>query len=179
MSEATPVKQKYNEVKPVHPPFKEMTVSAVQALNERNGSSRQAIIKYITTNYEVGDNASSQGKACILRLVANGTLTRAKGSGASGSFRLTNKQQSAKKPAAKKPAAKKTGSKETGSKENVSKENVSKENVSKENGSKENVSKENVSKENVSKENGSKENGSKESCTKEINSFATTKRLSL
>ena len=45
--------------KPVeHPSYFEMTKAAIQALKERNGSSRQAIEKYIKANYKVGEVSS-------------------------------------------------------------------------------------------------------------------------
>jgi len=36
-----------------HPPYLEMVTQAVIALKERNGSSRQAILKYILANFQV------------------------------------------------------------------------------------------------------------------------------
>ena len=38
-----------------HPPYIEMIKAAIVALKERNGSSRQAIEKYIKANYKVGE----------------------------------------------------------------------------------------------------------------------------
>ena len=60
-----------------HPPYLEMIVSAVEALKERNGSSRQAILKYITSTYDLGvDNkmANVHLKQGLKRGIAVGTL---------------------------------------------------------------------------------------------------------
>ena len=97
-----------------HPKYIEMIQAAVSALKERNGSSRQAIIKYIKANYNVRENCDSNIKMALKKGVVAGTLTQVKGTGASGSFKLAKpapkpkKEAPAKKPATKKPAAKKT-----------------------------------------------------------------------
>lgn len=94
----------------VHPPYNEMITAAITALKERNGSSRQAIIKYIQGNYKVGEGADTHVKMQLKRLVTSGALIQTKGTGASGSFKLSKvakappKKPKAKKP--KKPAAK-------------------------------------------------------------------------
>ena len=92
-----------------HPKYQEMIAAAIGALKERTGSSRQAISKYVTANYKVGDNASTHLKLALKRGVATGQFKQVKGAGASGSFKLSEKPKKApkKKPAAKKPAAKK------------------------------------------------------------------------
>ena len=41
-----------------HPTYKEMVKAAIVALKTRGGSSRQAIVKYVTKNFKVGDNAN-------------------------------------------------------------------------------------------------------------------------
>ncbi|WP_368853945.1 histone H1/H5 family protein, partial [Acinetobacter baumannii] len=84
-----------------------MIKAAIVALKERNGSSRQAIVKYIKANYKVGDNADVHVKLALKRGVASGDLAQPKGTGASGSFKVVKKAEPKKKPAAKKPAAKK------------------------------------------------------------------------
>lgn len=117
-----------------HPKYSEMIAAAVAALKERGGSSRQAILKYIIKNYKVGDNEAATNSRLKLALkagVKKGTLKQAKGTGASGSFRLGEaakkpkaaKPKKAKKPkaakpkkAAKKPAAKKTATKKPAAK---------------------------------------------------------------
>ena len=109
---AAPVAEKKQAKKPAkkapadHPKYSEMVAAAVGALKERSGSSRQAILKYVTANYKVGDGANTHLKLALKRGVAGGALKQVKGTGASGSFKLAEKPKPAKK--AKKPAAKKT-----------------------------------------------------------------------
>ena len=99
-----------------HPKYIDMIAAAVIALKERNGSSRQAIIKYIRANYKVGDNAEVHVKLALKRGVASGALSQPKGTGASGSFKVVKKTEPKKKPAAKKPAAKKPAAKKPAAK---------------------------------------------------------------
>ena len=100
-----------------HPKYIEMIVAAVNVLKDRNGSSRQAILKYIKANYKVGDNADVHVKMALKRGVVSGTLNQTKGTGASGSFKLVKKAEpKKKKPAAKKPAAKKSPAKKPAAK---------------------------------------------------------------
>jgi hypothetical protein len=105
------------KVPAAHPKYGEMIVAAIVALKERGGSSRQAIVKYITANYKVSDSAATHIKSALKRGVVGGSLKQVKGSGASGSFKVADKAKPAKKtktpkkPVAKKPAAKKTPSK--------------------------------------------------------------------
>ena len=110
MSEGAPAKKKAAPKKPAdHSPFIDMIKAAIAALKERNGSSRQAIKKYIKANFKVGDNVDVHLKMALKRGVANGKLTHTKGVGASGSFKTVKEAEKPKKnPAAKKkPAAKK------------------------------------------------------------------------
>lgn len=109
-----------------HPKYSLMIATAIGALKERSGSSRQAILKYIVATYKVDEKAAgTQLKLALKRGVQSGVLKQVKGSGASGSFRINKpvsepvakpatrkpvKKSPAKKPAAKKakkPAAKK------------------------------------------------------------------------
>lgn len=112
-----------------HPKYSEMIAAALAGLKERTGSSRQAILKYITANYKLGDGANAHLKLALKTGVKKGTFKQAKGTGASGSFKLGEKPKvakkaakpkaakpkvkkaAAKKPAAKKPAAKKPAAK--------------------------------------------------------------------
>lgn len=99
-----------------HPKYIEMIVAAITALKERNGSSRQAIIKYIKANYKVADGCDMHVKLALKRGVVAGALLQPKGTGASGSFKVAKKaaepkKKPAKKPVAKKPAAKKAAKK--------------------------------------------------------------------
>ena len=113
MSDPSPAKKaekkKAAPKKPAdHPKYSEMISAAIAALKERTGSSRQAIVKYISANYKVGDSAGTHVKLALKRGVAAGQLKQVKGAGASGSFKNVEKAKpKAKKPAAKKPAAKK------------------------------------------------------------------------
>ena len=87
-----------------HPPYLEMIKAAIAALKERNGSSRQAIEKYIKANYKVGE-VGSHLKMALKRGAASGKVIHTKGVGASGSFKVAKEEKKEKKPA-KKPAAK-------------------------------------------------------------------------
>lgn len=118
MSEA---KKKSAPKKPAeHPKYIEMICAAISTLKERQGCSRQAIAKYISANYKVGDNANVHIKLALKKGVTSGVLTQPKGTGASGRFKLgkkpdppKKKKPAAKKPAAKKPAAKKPAAKKS------------------------------------------------------------------
>lgn len=113
MSAPTPA-QKKKAAKPAeHPKYKEMITTAIESLKERNGSSRQAISKYLKANYKVGDSVDVHIKTELKRLVTSGDLVHTKGTGASGSFKVAKKaaEKPKKKPATKKPAAKKAAKK--------------------------------------------------------------------
>ena len=98
-----PKKKAASKKKPAdHPKYGEMIATAIGALKERTGSSRQAIQKYVTANFKVGDAAATHLKLALKRGVASGQFKQVKGAGASGSFKLMEKP---KKPAKKKPAA--------------------------------------------------------------------------
>ncbi|KAK8738528.1 hypothetical protein OTU49_003920 [Cherax quadricarinatus] len=93
-----------------HPKYSAMIAAAIASLKERNGSSRQAILKYIVANYKIEEKAvATQLKHALKRGVSSGALKQVKGAGASGSFRINKPEDSAtpKKPAAKKTVAKK------------------------------------------------------------------------
>merc|ERR1712032_1323643 len=92
-----------------HPKYIDMIVAAIADLKVRNGSSRQAILKYIEANFKVGANCSVHLKLALKRGVTTAVLIQTKGTGASGSFKINKQKKVAKKkkPAAKKPAAKK------------------------------------------------------------------------
>lgn len=115
--------------KPVsHPKYSAMIATAISALKERGGSSRQAILKYILANNSVDEKAATtQLKLALKRGVAAGTLKQVKGAGASGSFRINKPDEPkavAKKPAkkaTKKPAAKKAAPKKTAAKKSPKK----------------------------------------------------------
>merc|ERR1711997_712271 len=127
MADAAPAKKvvKAKKVaKPaVHPPFKAMILTAIKALKERGGSSRQAILKYVVANNKV-DAAKAAGplKLALRKALAAGTIVKAKAAGkGAGKFKAgkvekpkkVKKVKKAKKPAAKKAKkpAKKTAKK--------------------------------------------------------------------
>merc|ERR1712154_131029 len=75
-----PVKKVKKVAKPAaHPPFKAMIATAIAALKERGGSSRQAILKYIVANNKV-DAAKAAGplKLALRKALAAGTIVKAK-----------------------------------------------------------------------------------------------------
>ena len=108
------------KVSAAHHTFASMIAITVTALKERNGSSRQAILKYILANFKPGDPAKAQGHVRIAlrkmiaakKIVAGG----AAGKKGSGCFKLPapvkaeKPAKTVKKPvdkkAAKKPAVK-------------------------------------------------------------------------
>lgn len=89
-----------------HPKYSDMIVAAIQAEKNRAGSSRQSIQKYIKSHYSVGENADSQVKLAIRRLVTAGALQQTKGVGASGSFRLAKGDEPKRAVAFRKEAKK-------------------------------------------------------------------------
>lgn len=90
-----------------HPKYSDMVASAIASLKERNGSSRQAIVKYIKANYKVSDSADVHIKLALKRGVSGGALLQVKGTGASGSFKVIK----AEKPKPKQPKKKVTTTK--------------------------------------------------------------------
>merc|ERR1711963_1302435 len=113
---ATPKAKKVTKPKKAasHPPYKNMVKAAIVALKEKKGSSRQAIIKYILANYKIDDAAkvNTRVKIALKNGLKAGTLKSAKGTGATGSFRVaekeTKKAAGDKKPKKKAPAKAKT-----------------------------------------------------------------------
>ena len=97
------------KVPAAHPKYTEMIAAAVGSLKERGGSSRQAILKYIVAKYNVGKNetvVNTHLKMALRSGVKSGSLKQAKGTGATGSFRLGEKAKAApKKAVEKKPKA--------------------------------------------------------------------------
>ncbi|KAM3722712.1 Histone H1.4 [Dirofilaria immitis] len=74
-----------------HPSYSQMIKEAITALKDRKGSSRVAILKYISSRYQLGDNGKrihSQLRLAIKKGIASGKFTLAKGAGVNGSFRL-------------------------------------------------------------------------------------------
>jgi len=85
-----------------HPPYGEMIKAAINALKDRKGASKQAIVKYVKANYKVGDNCNTQVKMQLVRMVKSEQLTQATGTGANGRFKINKVTEDAK---AKKAAA--------------------------------------------------------------------------
>ena len=80
------VKAAVNVKKPVvanalHPPYLEMVLAAIVKLEQRNGSSRLAILKYITANYKLGVDekmANEYLKKALKRGITSGVLCNSK-----------------------------------------------------------------------------------------------------
>lgn len=87
-----------------HPKYSVMIESAIKALAERSGSSRQAILKYVTANYDLEPKkAASQLKLALKRAVAGGQLKMAKQSGkGAGCYKLSSGAEGGKKTKPKK-----------------------------------------------------------------------------
>ncbi|KAL1284985.1 Histone H1.4 [Trichinella pseudospiralis] len=74
-----------------HPAYTEMIVTALKTLKDHHGSSRQGLLKYIMANYNVGTDAkmvNAHMKMALKRGLKSGTIKLAKGTGASGRFRV-------------------------------------------------------------------------------------------
>merc|ERR1712004_780902 len=100
-----------------HGTYASMIAAAITALKDKKGSSRQAIVKYIMANNNLGGAdakaVNSRTKVALKNGLKAGVLKNAKGTGVTGSFKLVKveKPKKAKKPKAKKPAAKKSPAK--------------------------------------------------------------------
>ncbi len=102
------------KAKTAGPSVGDLIVKAVSASKERSGVSLAALKKALAAGgYDV-EKKNSRVKLAIKTLVTKGTLVQVKGTGASGSFKISKKQTETKKkpakkaaPKAKKPAAKK------------------------------------------------------------------------
>ena len=92
-----------------NPTYKVMIIAACTALKSRKGVSSQAMCKYLEANYKVKDGFKTHFKMALKKLVADGTVVRMSGIGASGSFKLGKVvvPKKVKKPTAKKAALKK------------------------------------------------------------------------
>ena len=111
MADTSPKKKVAAKLKKpaAHPKYSEMFGKAIAALKERGGSSRQAILKYIMANFNVGKDAKTVNVHFKLSLragVKNKSLKQSKGTGASGSFKIGDVVKPKKKPATKPKAAK-------------------------------------------------------------------------
>ena len=67
-------------VKPAHPSYAVMIATAIKALKERGGSSRQAIMKYILANNKIADAEKAKVRAKLASgsywLPRNSSLSR-------------------------------------------------------------------------------------------------------
>jgi histone H1/5 len=92
-----------------HPPsvtIVTMVLDAVTKLNEKKGSSLYAIKKCIADYYKVDvEKKAPYIRKALKNLIDTGKLTRYRGTGASGSFKLTIKPKPVKAAAAPKKAA--------------------------------------------------------------------------
>jgi len=128
-------KPKVAKKEPTHPKYSEMVISAITALKERTGSSRQAILKYIIATYNLDEKvATTHVRRALVQGVVKGLLKQVKGTGANGSFRVVKQKPEPKKPkktvekkAAKKPTKKDaTKSKKSAEKKATTKKATSK-----------------------------------------------------
>ena len=92
--------------KPTHPTYQVMVQEAVKALKERKGASRQAIKKYIQSEYKLETVSAFTFNQSLKKLTEAGTLEQSE-TGQRWKIKKTTPKPAAKKPAAKKPAAKK------------------------------------------------------------------------
>ncbi|XP_047495819.1 histone H1-delta-like [Penaeus chinensis] len=138
--------------KRAHPKYSEMVAAALRALKERNGSSRQAILRFILASFQIGDEkfAGVHLKQALRRAVAGGSLQQTKGTGASGSFKLSKEEDAATKSTAKKvspksstkkPAAKKVSPKPSAKKASANKPPTKKNGVKKDKDTKKPIAK--------------------------------------
>lgn len=89
-----------------HPKFIEMVIDGIKKLNERTGSSRQALLKYIIATYELDPKLANQHlKVALKNGIKNGQVKQSKGTGSNGSFKLGDE---AKKSEAKKSQLKRS-----------------------------------------------------------------------
>lgn len=81
---------------PDHPSYKDMIKEAILQLKERNGSSRQAIKKYVQSNFKgiKATNFDTQFNAALKRGVTSGEFVQPKGP--SGTVKLQKKEASVK-----------------------------------------------------------------------------------
>ncbi|CAF4541523.1 unnamed protein product [Rotaria sp. Silwood2] len=97
-----------------HPKYSEMIKAALKALNDRGGSSRAAILKFVLANYSLDPTQANQHlKLALKNGVKAKYFKQTKGNGASGSFKLASKGEV--KPAKKSIKPKKTTSSSTAS----------------------------------------------------------------
>eukprot|EP00095_Tigriopus_kingsejongensis_P008387 maker-scaffold9_size846264-snap-gene-2.18 protein:Tk08387 transcript:maker-scaffold9_size846264-snap-gene-2.18-mRNA-1 annotation:"histone 1o" len=83
------------KVTPAHPPYGRMVLEALHSIKDRKGSSRQALLKYIMSNYEVGKDqkpVNNHLKKALVAAAKKGSIKNVgQGKGAAGSFKLSEK----------------------------------------------------------------------------------------
>merc|ERR1712088_40137 len=106
-----------------HPPFKAMILTAIKALKERGGSSRQAILKYVVANNKANAAGKGAGKFKAGKVEKPKKVKKVKKPKAKKPKKVKKAKKpaakkakkpakkAAKKPAKKKPAAKKAAKK--------------------------------------------------------------------
>ena len=99
------------------PTLPAMILEAVKELNEKRGSSRLAILKYINNNYDVdAKDIAKRISRFIMIHVEKGELKQSRGKGAAGSFKLADNHNKEAKIVNKSPTPKpKAKSKEASS----------------------------------------------------------------
>ena len=88
--------------KPSHPTYQIMVQEAIKALKERKGASRQAMKKYVMSEYKLASISVVHFNGALKKLTEAGTLEQSE-----NGQRWKIKKVAVVKPAAKKPAAKK------------------------------------------------------------------------
>jgi len=87
-----------------HPKYSDMIKSALKSLNDRGGSSRAAILKFVLANYSLDPVQANQHlKLALKNGIKSKHFKQTKGNGASGSFKLatTGEGKVTKKKSAK------------------------------------------------------------------------------
>lgn len=89
-------------MKPDHPRYKEMIAAALKDLRKPRGASRQAISKFISSNYTVGSSSNHHLSTALKSMVSDKSLVITKGVGAAGSYKVNRETSAAKKSSLKK-----------------------------------------------------------------------------
>jgi len=114
-SNASPKKKKSTSTKgksshgASHPKYSDMIKAALKALNDRGGSSRAAILKFVLANYSLDPIQANQHlKLALKNGIKSKHFKQTKGNGASGSFKLASNDSA--KPKKKSTKTKKSAS---------------------------------------------------------------------
>merc|ERR1719499_997071 len=76
-----------------HPAYATMVKGAIKELNDKKGSSRQAILKLLKEKYALGDQANKHVNAALKKLLEVGVIVRSNSTGATGangSFKMAS-----------------------------------------------------------------------------------------